>query len=240
MLQIKKLTKKFNSKTVLNAIDLTVEKGSIAVLLGESGVGKSTLLRVLCNLEAPTSGTFFLDNKELDLKKVNCDHTVGMVFQQFNLFEHLTVLENITLPLTIVMHMTLEQAINHAMKLLRHYGLEDKKDTYAVRLSGGQKQRLAIARAIALQPKVMCFDEPTSALDPFLTGHIATTITRLAAEEGLIVLVATHDISLLEQLPCTIYLMREGTIIESAVAKDFYSAQERFPHIASFVSGHRS
>lgn len=238
MLHIKQLTKKFGSKIILNNINLDIQRGHIAVLLGKSGVGKSTLLRALCNLEKIDHGSLILDNKQLNLAQVNHNHTVGMVFQQFNLFEHMTVLENITLALELVQSYTKKEAVRHAELLLQHYGLLEKKDAYPSGLSGGQKQRLAIARALALNPKIICFDEPTSALDPFLTNHVATTIANLA-KEGLIVMVATHDVSLVEQLPCTIHLMSEGEIVESAASVEFYKHKEKFPKINAFISGNQ-
>lgn len=234
MLKITNLTKTFGSRTILDNVTLEIKTGTISVLLGASGVGKSTLLRILSDLETPTKGSVTFDGQPL--KKLQSSHSVGMVFQQFNLFEHLSVEENITLALCKVQNKTAQEAQAVAHKLLKQYGLLEKKDTYAVKLSGGQKQRLAIARALAMQPRVICFDEPTSALDPRLTTHVAQNIQDLA-QKGLTVLVATHDVSLLEQLDCTIYLMDAGKIIETTQAKAYYQTPQNFSRIHQFVTG---
>ncbi len=236
MLKLTNITKIFGEKKVIDNVSLQVGRGEIAVLLGSSGVGKSTLLRLLNNLEAMDAGEISLDNTMLNLKDINATHKVGMVFQQFNLFEHLTVLENITLPLEKAAKKSKEVAKAIALELLAHYGLQDKANVYCNKLSGGQKQRLAIARAVALKPTVICMDEPTSALDPLLTTHVANTIQALA-NEGYVVLVATHDVALIERLGCTIYLMKDGRIIESVSSKDFLADRSKFPAIAQFVSG---
>ncbi len=236
MLSITNLSKKFNSTYILHNISLAVGQGHIAVLLGPSGVGKSTLLRVLNGLETPDSGTVTLDNKELNLQAITTTHTIGMVFQQFNLFEHMTVEQNITFPLEKAMGLSPHTAHQQAHQLLKKYHLEDKAKVYASQLSGGQKQRLAIARTLALKPKVICMDEPTSALDPLLTSYVAQSIEELAREK-YIVLVASHDTKLIEQLPCTIYLMGHGTIVETAESKDFWAHPDRYPRIQQFVQG---
>jgi len=236
MLKIKKLTKMFGQKKILDEITLAVKKGEIAVLLGQSGTGKSTLLRVLNNLEKPDSGTIELDEKAIDLEQVTKNHTIGMVFQHFNLFEHLTVEENITLALEKVAGKTHQDAVIIAQDLLTHYGLKDKGNLYVSQLSGGQRQRLAIARTLALKPEVICLDEPTSALDPLLTTHVANTIQDLAAQ-GYIVLVASHDVGLLEKLNCTIYLMHNGSIVESVQSAEFKQHKADYPLISKFVSG---
>lgn len=237
MLKIEHLTKSFNAKKILNDISLTVQKGEIALFLGSSGVGKSTLLRILNNLETANSGSISLDEVPLDLATINTTHTIGMVFQHFNLFDHLTVEQNITLPLERVLHKKHADAQAIAHTLLKEYGLLDKKDTYALQLSGGQKQRLAIARALAMEPKIICLDEPTSALDPVLTSYVANNIQQLA-KDGYIILVATHDTDLLKKLQCTIYLMSEGTIIEKADSQELYSNPEGFARIHKFIAGH--
>jgi len=236
MLAIKHLTKIFNGKKVIDDISLAVAPGEIAVLLGQSGVGKSTMLRVLNNLETIDAGTIELNGKSLNLQNVNQEHTVGMVFQHFNLFDHMSVQENITFVLEKVAKKSKTEAIAIAQALLKKYGLLDKADTYPQQLSGGQKQRLAIARTLSLKPKVVCLDEPTSALDPLLTTHVANSIQDLA-KEGYIVIVASHDISLLEKLPCTIYLMSAGKIVESAKAEEFYKDKSKYPLLKNFVAG---
>jgi ABC-type polar amino acid transport system ATPase subunit len=236
MLRIHNLSKHFQDRLVLNQISLTINTGEIAVLLGSSGVGKSTLLRILNNLEAPDGGSIELHNKPLDLKTVNRSHTVGMVFQHFNLFDHLTVEENITVPLTQTTSTPIDHAISQAHILLAHYGLADKATSYPASLSGGQKQRLAIARTVAMRPKIICFDEPTSALDPLLTAHVATSIQELA-RDGFIVLVATHDTTLIEKLVCTIYLMQQGSFIANVASTTFYANRAAYPKIDQFMAG---
>lgn len=236
MLKIKNLFKKIGNKSILRNFNLQVDQGQIAVLLGSSGVGKSTLLRILNNLEAVDGGVVELDGEVLELDKVNQNHTFGMVFQHFNLFEHLTVLQNITLALEKVSGQNELQAQAVANDLLQRYGLLDRAQVQPSQLSGGQKQRLAIARTLALKPRVVCMDEPTSALDPLLTTYVANNIKELA-QQGYIVLVATHDISLLEKLPCMIYLMQQGTIVESAASGDFFANKTNYPALAAFVSG---
>ncbi len=237
MLKINSLTKLFNNKKILDNISLSVKKGEIALFLGASGVGKSTLLRILNNLETINSGTISLDDKPLDLNTINLTHTVGMVFQHFNLFNHLTVEENITLPLITVLKKNSTDAQKIAHNLLEHYNLLDNKNKYASQLSGGQKQRLAIARALAMQPKIICLDEPTSALDPVLTSYVANNIQQLA-RDGYIVLVATHDTDLLAKLNCTIYLMSKGSIIETAQSDTLKNNPDQFPYLKKFIAGH--
>ncbi len=236
MLNIRNITKKFNNRLILDNISLEVKPGEIAFLLGPSGVGKSTLLRILNNLETPYEGTILLDGSFLDITKVNKDHSIGIVFQQFNLFPHLTAHANITLALEKAQKMSKAKADKIAYQLLKQYGLEDKAQTYPLQLSGGQKQRLALARMLALQPKIICLDEPTSALDPLLTMHVANVITELA-KKGLIVLVATHDVTLLEKLQCTIHLMKKGKIIESASSTDYAKNANKYPQIHAFITG---
>jgi len=238
MLVLKNLNKTFTTKKVLNAITLTVDTGEIAIFLGASGVGKSTLLRVLNNLETLDSGTITLDGQTIDPQQATKEHRIGMVFQQWNLFEHLTVEENITLALEKVAGKTKHESKAIAQELLQKYGLADKAYLYPSSLSGGQKQRLAIARSLALQPDVLCLDEPTSALDPLLTNYVAQNIKQLA-NDGFMVLVATHDVALLNLLDCTIYLMKDGAIVETAHSNDFVRNKDLFPQIKAFVAGTR-
>ncbi len=237
MLVIKNISKAFKGRQVLRNVSLEVPSGTIAFLLGSSGVGKSTLLRLLNNLEPLDTGQVLLNGKILDLTKINQEHSIGMVFQHFNLFDHLTATENITLALEKVLKKSSEESQKIAQNLLAHYGLADKGNAYPAQLSGGQKQRLAIARTVALQPAVLCLDEPTSALDPVLTNHVASTITDLATQ-GLSILVASHDVSLLQRLTCTVYLMQEGAIVETAPSAELAVYPERYPQIKNFIAGH--
>lgn len=237
MLTIKNLSKTFNRK-VLDNVSLSVHEGEIAFLLGASGVGKSTLLRILSGLEHPDSGEIIYNNNLLNAQNEKAPKTVdvGMVFQQFNLFENMTVERNITFALEKVAKMSAADAKIRAHELLEKYGLLDKADLSVHRLSGGQKQRLAIARTLAMKPHILCLDEPTSALDPLLTNYVAQSIQDLAKEK-YVVLVASHDTTLLKQLDCTIYLMEKGVIVETAPSKKFYANEDQFPLIKKFVAG---
>lgn len=236
MLKVKNLNKAFHNKKILDEIAFEVTPGEIAVFLGESGVGKSTLLRILANLEKPDSGDFELNGKKLKLETINKNHLIGMIFQSFNLFEHMTTLENIVFVIEKVEKKSHDTAMQIALNLLHQFGLTEKANVYPSDLSGGQKQRLAIARSLALNPQIMCFDEPTSALDPTLTNFVAQNITALA-KNGLIVLVATHDTTLLKKLPATIFLMKNGKIIEKVKTTDFYEKQEAYAGIKRFIQG---
>jgi polar amino acid transport system ATP-binding protein len=236
MLEIKNLSKVFDHKKVLDNISLTVKQGEIALLLGASGVGKSTLLRVLNNLETYDNGTISLDGNQLDIATVNQTHVVGMVFQQFNLFDHMSVKRNITFALEKAVHKSHGEADHIAHELLIKYGLLDKAQLPISQLSGGQKQRLAIARTLALKPRIICLDEPTSALDPLLTNYVACIIQELA-NQNYHILVASHDVALIDRLDCTIYLMEKGHIIQSASSKDFIKHKAQYTAIKHFVEG---
>ncbi len=233
MLNIHNISKTFNGKKIFTDLSLTVGPGQIALLLGSSGVGKSTLLRILSNLETPDTGTILLDGKPL---KDYPPYTVGMVFQHFNLFKHLSVEHNITLALEKIFGWDSAKAHEHAYKLLEQYNIEDKASQPITSLSGGQKQRLAIARALALNPRIVCMDEPTSALDPRLTHSIAQEIQNLA-QKGHIVIVSTHDMNLVSHLDCTIYLIDQGHIIETASSKELQTEAHGFKHISTFIKG---
>ena len=236
MLEIKNLNKRFGERVILQDLSVQIPAGSVAVFLGPSGIGKSTLLRVLNNLETADSGTVLLNHQLLDLTQISQTHLIGMVFQQFNLFEHLTNQENITLALEKVLQQDRVTAQQTARALLAKYGLADKAHSYPAQLSGGQKQRLAIARTLALKPQVVCLDEPTSALDPMLTNFVADAIQDLA-REGYTVLVATHDTALLERLDCQVYLLRDGQVAENASTSALKAAPTQYPQISAFIKG---
>lgn len=230
MLTIKNISKSFQNKKVLNNIDVQADQGSIHIFLGTSGVGKSTILRIVAGLETADSGSITYNNEPIH------PFDVGMVFQEYHLFAHLTVLENITLALVQVKKLSQETANEQALQLLKTYELEHKKDAYPAQLSGGQKQRVALARALALHPKILCLDEPTSALDPVLTATIAQNIAKLASQ-GLIILISTHDTDFLKQIDCIIHLMKNGSIIESGSTKDISTNPSHFAKIKDFTEG---
>ncbi|MCX5923958.1 MAG: ATP-binding cassette domain-containing protein [Candidatus Dependentiae bacterium] len=230
MLIVKNIVKKFHGKKILDDVSFSAAPGEIVVLLGQSGVGKSTILRVLSNLETIDSGSIELDHGPIDFKKV------GMVFQDFNLFAHMTVQQNLTVPLTKVALKSEQEAQTIAHLMLDRFNVLSKAQDYPVALSGGQKQRVALARALCLNPQVLCLDEPTSALDPQLTSDVAKIITELA-EQQMVIVIATHDIGLLEALSCTIHLMRDGKIIQSATSKMLQENPESFINIKNFVQG---
>lgn len=237
MLELKQVNKAFNTKKVVDNVSVDVSEGSVAIFLGESGVGKSTLLRILAGLETADSGTIKIKGELFDRTTQQKDHLVGMVFQQFNLFEHQTVKQNITLALEKVLHYTKQEADTIAAKLLEQFGLQSLADARAASLSGGQKQRLALARTLALKPYIICMDEPTSALDPLLTSYVAQVITDLA-QQGYIVVVATHDTILIDKIDCTVYLMKHGKIIESVRSLDYKADPARYAYLQKFIAGH--
>jgi len=230
MLSIKNLSKSFHTKKILDDVSFDVQPGQVAILLGESGVGKSTILRILNNLDQAETGIILLEKKPIDFKKV------GMVFQGFNLFNHLTIEENITLPLIKVANKSATDAKKIAQNILQKFNLTDKKNNYPADLSGGQKQRAALARTLAMNPKVLCLDEPSSALDPMLTTAIAQNI-QLLAQQGYIIVIATHDTELLRQIDCTIHLMRDGKIIESATSAELKKETAHTKNIKNFIEG---
>lgn len=236
MLKIENLNKKYKDKKILDDISFDTKKGSISIFLGKSGVGKSTLLRILNNLEKLDTGNIYIDGQKFDLSLANQKHLFGIVFQHFNLFEHLTAEENITLPLIKICNLKIDEAKKIAHDLLNKYELLEKKSNYPNELSGGQKQRLAIARTLALKPKILCLDEPTSALDPMLSNFVAQTITQLATE-GYTILIATHDVKILNELKATIYYLEHGKIVQTAETSEFFKNKEKFNLINNFILG---
>lgn len=236
MFKVNHLSKTVLGKKILKNLNFEIDHGKIAIFLGGSGVGKSTLLRVLNNLESYDSGSFILDGSTLNLANVNHTHTVGMVFQHFNLFENLNAEDNIIFTLTNCKGLDKKEAKHIASRLLERYSLQDNSKAYICHLSGGQKQRLAIARTLAVDPKIICLDEPTSALDPRLTNQVAKFITELAAENRIVIL-TTHDMNLLEQLEGHLFLMEEGSIIESASKSECMAHPTSFPKLQNFLKG---
>ncbi|MEA0554665.1 amino acid ABC transporter ATP-binding protein [Lysinibacillus irui] len=225
MIKIKQLNKSFGDLHVLKNIDMTVYESDVVCLIGSSGSGKSTLLRCLNFLERKDNGHIIIEGNEVnprtdDLNKIR--EKVGMVFQNFNLFPHKTVLENIIEAPIMVKGVGKEKAIIKAKQLLKKVGLEDKSDVYPSKLSGGQKQRVAIARALAMEPDIMLFDEPTSALDPELVGEVLTTMKDLA-EEGMTMVVVTHEMGFAREVADWIVYMHDGKIIERGTPEQFFN-----------------
>ncbi|MBU3829346.1 MAG: amino acid ABC transporter ATP-binding protein [Candidatus Limosilactobacillus merdavium] len=200
MLEVKNLKKSFGDRVILDDVNLTVKDDEILCIVGPSGAGKTTLLRCITGLDSPDSGTFLMDGKPFDPQGTGAsDRVIGVVFQDFNLFPNLSVMENITLAPTMVLKKSKEDAIKDAQELLEELGLSTKGDLYPWQLSGGQKQRVAIARALAMKPKILCYDEPTSALDPNLRQEVANIILSLK-KSGVTQLVVTHDLDFAEEI----------------------------------------
>ena len=236
MIEIKNLCKSFGDNQVLNNISETINKGDKVVVIGPSGSGKSTFLRCINCMEDPTSGSIIFDGEDLADMKVNINlhrQNIGMVFQQFNLFNNKTVLENITLAPIHLKKMTATEAKEKGVELLRRVGLEDKADVYPSTLSGGQKQRVAIVRALAMNPKVMLFDEPTSALDPEMVGEVLDVMKQLA-NEGMTMVVVTHEMGFAREVADRIFFMDEGQITEQGSPDDIFK-NPKSPRLKDFL-----
>lgn len=241
MITVKNLKKSFDgaegSFKVLDGIDLNIEAGEKVVVVGPSGSGKSTMLRCLNLLEKPDLGEIWLDGEEITNKKCDINKVrrkMGMVFQHFNLFPHLTVLENITIAPTSLKLMSKQEANELAMQLLERIGLADKANSYPISLSGGQKQRIAIARALAMKPELMLFDEPTSALDPEMVGEVLELMKELA-NDGMTMVVVTHEMGFAREVGTRVIFMDEGKIIEEAPPKEFFE-NPKSPRLKDFLS----
>lgn len=226
MIETKNLTKKFGSLTVFENLNVKVKKGEVLVIIGPSGSGKSTFLRCLNHLETPDSGVVLVEGEKLNIK--NKKHMreiiekMGMVFQNFNLFPHMTVQENVVEAPITVKKENREVVLERADKLLSKVGLVDKKDYYPSKLSGGQKQRVAIARALAMEPDIMLFDEPTSALDPELVGEVLNVMKELA-DEGMTMVVVTHEMGFAREVADRVIFMDSGKIIEEGIPEQIFS-----------------
>lgn len=236
-IHVTNLKKNFGKLEVLKDISLDVSEGEVVVLLGPSGSGKSTLLRCLNQLETATSGQIIIDghnvtDKHTDINKVR--ENIGMVFQHFNLFNHLTVMDNMTLAPVHLKLMTKEQAKDAAMRLLTRVGLADKADAFPSQLSGGQKQRVAIARALAMKPDIMLFDEPTSALDPEMVGEVLAVMKELA-REGMTMVVVTHEIGFAREVASRVIFMEGGYIVEEGTP-DEVILNPKEPRTIDFLS----
>ena len=224
MIDIENLHKSFGDAHILKGIDLHIKEKEVVVIIGPSGSGKSTLLRCINFLEVPTDGTVAVDgillNGEANINDVRKE--VGMVFQRFNLFPHMTVLQNIMLAPMKVRHIAKEEAEETAKKLLARVGLADKADSYPPQLSGGQQQRVAIARALAMKPKVMLFDEPTSALDPEMVGEVLDVMKRLA-EEGMTMVIVTHEMGFAREVGDRVLFVDGGQILEQGTPDEVFN-----------------
>ena len=224
MIEIKNLHKSFGHVEVLKGVDVSIEEKEVVVIIGPSGSGKSTLLRCMNYLEEPTSGDITVDNMKLDkhadINKIR--ENIGMVFQRFNLFPHMTVLENIVLAPTKVLKISRDEAISTAMDLLQRVGLKEKANSYPSQLSGGQQQRVAIARALAMKPKVMLFDEPTSALDPEMVTEVLDVMKSLA-NQGMTMVVVTHEMGFAREVGDRILFMDGGKILEKGSPDEIFN-----------------
>lgn len=225
MIQMVDVVKSFGSNTVLKGVNLSVAQGEVVVIIGPSGSGKSTILRCMNYLEQPTSGDVIVDGMNLNRKEnINKVRTeVGMVFQRFNLFPHMTVLENIILAPKKVRGISVDEAKERAMELLKKVGLADKADAYPEQLSGGQQQRVAIARALAMRPKALLFDEPTSALDPEMVHEVLDVMKELA-DEGMTMVVVTHEMGFAKEVATRVLFVDEGKILEEGTPYDVFDA----------------
>ncbi len=237
LIGVSDLRKAFGAHVVLDGISTQIRKGEVVVIVGPSGSGKSTFLRSLNLLERPTSGHIYFEGVDITNAKTDINlhrQKMGMVFQQFNLFPHMTVLKNITLAPVKLGKMTQTQADARAMELLARVGLPEKAGEYPNRLSGGQKQRVAIARALAMEPDVMLFDEPTSALDPEMVGEVLAIMKELA-QSGMTMVVVTHEMGFAREVGTRVMFINDGQIQEESSPQEFF-ANPRHPRLREFLS----
>ncbi len=237
MITVENLHKRFGDNHVLRGINETIQQGEKVVVIGPSGSGKSTFLRCLNLLEIPSEGKIYVDGECITDRRVNINHVrqkMGMVFQHFNLFPHLTVLKNLTLAPTKLKLLSKAEAEQKAIELLQRVGLGDKIHAYPKQLSGGQQQRVGIARALAMNPEIMLFDEPTSALDPEMVGEVLAVMKQLAAE-GMTMVVVTHEMGFAREVASRVLFMDEGTIIEQGTPDGIFSRPQN-DRTKSFLS----
>lgn len=237
MISVNNLKKSFGDHMVLNGITEHIEKGEKVVVIGPSGSGKSTFLRCLNLLEEPTEGNIIFEETDITDPKTDIDmirRQMGMVFQQFNLFPHMTIKDNIKLAPVKLKLMTEEEAEKKAIELLERVGLPDKADAYPKQLSGGQQQRIAIARALAMNPKVMLFDEPTSALDPEMVGEVLELMKELA-DDGMTMVVVTHEMGFAKEVATRVLFIDGGVVAEQNNPKDFFEHPQN-PRLQEFLS----
>lgn len=224
VINIKNLNKKFGANEVLRYINLTVDKGEVVAIIGPSGSGKSTLLRCMNLLDVPSKGKVIFEDNELTQHNVQLDNLrqkMGMVFQNFNLFPHKKVIENVMLAPLLLHKDSKDQLKEKALYLLEKVGLKDKADSYPNQLSGGQKQRVAIARALAMEPDVMLFDEPTSALDPEVVGDVLKVMRQLA-NEGMTMVIVTHEMNFAKEISDKVVFMADGVVVESGTPQNIF------------------
>ena len=224
IISVKNLEKKFDKNAVLKNVSVDIYKGDVVCVIGASGSGKSTFLRCLNLLEMPTGGNIFFEGEDLTDKKVDLNlhrQKMGMVFQQFNLFPHMTILDNLTCAPVLLKKATKEDAEKKAMSLLARVGLADRADSYPNQLSGGQKQRVAIVRALCMEPEVMLFDEPTSALDPEMVGEVLDVMRELASE-GMTMVVVTHEMGFAREVSNRVLFLDDGNIAEEGTPEEIF------------------
>ena len=237
LIKVDGLEKSFNGVEVLKGIDMEIDKGDVVVIVGASGSGKSTFLRCLNLLEEPTGGTILFEGTDITDPKVNINlhrQKMGMVFQQFNLFPHMTVLRNLTLGPTKLLKQSKKDAEKNAIRLLETVGLADRADSYPSQLSGGQKQRVAIVRALAMNPDVLLFDEPTSALDPEMVGEVLEGMKKLA-EDGMTMAVVTHEMGFAREVGTKVVFIDDGKIAEENTPDEFFNNPQN-PRLKDFLS----
>lgn len=237
MIKVKNLKKHFGDLEVLRGIDEHISQGEVVVVIGPSGSGKSTFLRCLNLLETVTEGEVYVDDECINDSKVDVNkirQKMGMVFQQFNLFPHLTIMENITLAPVLLKKMTKEEAVKRGQELLARVNLAEKADAYPAQLSGGQKQRVAIARALAMDPEIMLFDEPTSALDPEMVGEVLDVMKALA-DDGMSMIVVTHEMRFAREVSDRTIFLSDGIIEEDKPSHELFANPES-PRLVSFLS----
>ena len=237
MIKVENLHKSFGDLEVLKGVSEHIKKGEVVSVIGASGSGKSTFLRCLNMLEEPQAGSIIFEGVDITQEKVNIDkhrQKMGMIFQHFNVFPHMTVIENITMAPMLIKKKSKEEAEEQAMKLLEMVGLADKRDEYPRRLSGGQKQRLAIVRALAMEPDVMLFDEPTSALDPEMVGEVLQVIKNLV-KSGMTAVIVTHEMGFAKEVSDRVLFMDGGIIAESGTPDQIFNNPQN-PRTKEFLS----